>query len=75
MFPLLGDGQRVDLALGRTLNHADALSAFHVPLGYVARGTGGYDLELFSVEYHLFEHCFFEHAAESGVVFQVPNDA
>jgi len=71
----LGDGERVDFAFGRAFDHADALPAFDVPVGDVARRASGDALKLLTVEHDLFEHGFLEHAAKSGLVLQIPDDA
>lgn len=69
-----GDGKSVDLALGGAVQHADGLGIVAIPVGDLAVGAGGEELRLIGVVHNSLKHRGLEHAHNTGVGNNVPNN-
>jgi hypothetical protein len=69
-----GNGKSVDLALGGAVQHADGLSIEAIPVGDLAVGTSSQELRLIGVVYNSLKHSGLEHAHNTGVGNNVPDD-
>lgn len=74
VFSSSGDGKSVDLSLGGAVQHADSLGIVAVPVGDLAVGAGGEELRLIRVVHNSLKHGRLEHAHNTGVGNNVPNN-
>ena len=68
------DVEGVEFALG-SFDGSDDLSIEFLPIRYLSIRTCSQNLIFFSIEDRLLEGCSFEHAQQTGVFLEIPNDA
>lgn len=74
VFAGFSDSESVDFTCLRAIEHADSLTVEAVPVGNLAVRASGEHLRLIGMVEDLLEHAGFEHAHDTGVVHDVPDD-